>query len=221
MRRLGSVFGFPVYAQPTFLFLIALYVLPNARSLSGLQSGLIAAAIVTLSILLHELGHAFAFRLFGERNATIVLWGLGGLTYGRKPGRPWQDIVISLAGPFLGFVVGMASLWVRVAVGGRLDPRLVDVLDQLVFINLAWTFFNVLPLHPMDGGQAVRTLLVAWKGRGGLRASLILSMVTAVLIGLAAWKLGQTFVLLLAAMMLLRNVGELRGQESGVPPAPQ
>jgi Zn-dependent protease len=221
MKRIGSVFGFPVYAQPMFLLLIALYVLPNARSLAGLSTGLIAATIVTLSILLHELGHAIAFRIFGERNATIVLWGLGGLTYGRRPPRAWQNIVVSLAGPFVGFVVGMVSLFARIALGAGLDPRIGDVLDRLVFINIAWTFFNLLPLHPMDGGQAFRTLLVAWKGNAGLKASLYVSIVTGVLVALAGWRLGQTFVLILAAMMLLRNVGELRGQGATVPPAPE
>jgi len=220
MRRLGSVFGFPIYAQPTFLFLLVLYVLPNARSLSGLQTGLVAAAIVTISILIHELGHAFAFRTFGEPNATIVLWGLGGLTYGRKPGRTWQDIVISLAGPFFGFVLGMASLITRIVLGAGIHPLLSDVLDRLIFVNIAWTFFNLLPLHPMDGGQALRSLLVAWKGKSGLRASLIISIVTAALIGLASWRAGQTFLIILAAMMLLRNIGELRGQDAGLPTAP-
>ena len=220
MRRLGSVFGFPVYAQPTFLVLIALWVLPDVRTAQGLSQGLIGALIMTLSILLHELGHALAYRLFGEPNATIVLWGLGGLTYGRKPGRPWQDIVISLAGPFFGFVLGMASLWASVAFGRRLDPRLADVLGLLVFINLFWTVVNVLPIHPMDGGQALRTLLVSWKGLAGLKASLVISIATAVLAGLAAWRFGQIFIVILAAMMLMRNVGELRGQGSGVPRPP-
>lgn len=220
MKRLGSVFGFPVYAQPTFLLLVVLYVLPGAHSLAGLSSGLIAATIVTISILLHELGHAFAFKVFGEQNATIVLWGLGGLTYGRTPPRPWQSIVVSLAGPFVGFVVGLVSLYARFALGDRVDPRLTDVLDRLVFINIAWTIFNLLPLHPMDGGQAFRTLLVAWKGATGLKVSLVISAITAAGVGLLGWRTGQTFIVILAAMMLLRNVGELRGQDRGVPPAP-
>lgn len=220
MRRLGTVFGFPVYAQATFLFLIVLYVLPGARSFAGLSEGLIAATVVTLSILVHELGHAFAFKIFGEQNATIVLWGLGGLTYGRTPSRAWQSIVVSLAGPFVGFVVGLVSLYARIAIGDRVDPLITNVLDRLVFINIAWTIFNLLPLHPMDGGQAFRTLLVSWKGETGLKVSLYVSAATAVGIGLVAWRTGQTFIVILAAMMLLRNLGELRGQGSGVPPAP-
>ena len=220
MRRLGSVFGFPIYAQPTFLFLIALWVLPNARDLSSLQSGLIAGAVLTISIIVHELGHAFAFRTFGEPHATIVLWGLGGLTYGRKPGRAWKDIVISLAGPFFGFVLGMASLIVTIVLGEGIHPRLGEVLHLLILLNLFWTFFNLLPLHPMDGGQALRSLLVAWKGQRGLKASLVLSILTAALVGFVSWRVGQTFLIILAALMLLRNAGELRGQDAGLPTAP-
>lgn len=220
MKRLGTVFGFPVYAQATFLFLIVLYVLPGAHSFAGIWAGLIAATVVTLSILVHELGHAFAFRVFGENNATIVLWGLGGLTYGRTPSRAWQSIVVSLSGPFLGFVLGMISFWLRYTFRNA-DPRIVAVLDDAVRINIFWTFINLLPLHPMDGGQALRTLLVAWKGSSGLRASLIVSIVTGVAIALIGWKLHMTFIVILSAMMLLRNFGELRGQDSGMPPAPQ
>jgi Zn-dependent protease len=220
MRRLGTVFGFPVYAQATFLFLLAMWVLPNARSAAGLSDGLVAAALMTLSVLVHELGHAFAFRIFGERNATIVLWGLGGLTYGRTPPRAWQSIVVSLAGPFVGFLLGIVSLYTRLALGEGVDPRIGKVLDTLVWMNIIWTIFNLLPLHPMDGGQAFRTLLVSWKGAAGLKASLVVSLLTAVAIGLIAWRSGQTFVVILAAMMLLQNLGELRGQSS-VPPAPQ
>jgi Zn-dependent protease len=219
MRRLGTVFGFPVYAQATFLFLIVLYVLPGARSFAGITQGLVDAILVTLSILIHELGHAFAFRAFGERNATIVLWGLGGLTYGRSPGRPWQNIVVSLAGPFAGFVLFMIAFWGKTFFGET--PHVGRALDVLLGINLFWTIFNLLPLHPMDGGQAFRTLLVAWKGQEGLKASLVVSIVMGIGIGLLAWKLNQIFIVILAAMMLLRNVGELRGGDAGVPPNPQ
>lgn len=74
-----------------------------------------------VSILIHELGHAFAFRQCGM-NASVVLYHFGGLAIpsDRAPSRggiefaplpsmrrisPWQDIFISLAGP----LVQMAS----------------------------------------------------------------------------------------------------------------
>lgn len=220
MKRLGSVFGIPVFAQPTFLVLVALYALRDGNSLGGLVSGLVAAGIVTVSILWHELGHAFAFRAFGERHPTIVLWGLGGLTYGQPPSRAWQSIVVSLAGPGLGLALGLASLAARVLVGGQLG-RFAGILDQLVWINLAWTFFNLLPLHPLDGGSALRTLLVKTMGHRGLGVSLWISIATGLAAGALAIRSGSIFLIVLLAMLIVGNVSELRGTRGPLaPPAP-
>jgi Zn-dependent protease len=74
----------------------------------GVEFLLAWIAVVFVSLLVHELGHAVAFRRFGS-GADIVLYAFYGLAipthdvYGRGP-----RILIALAGPFAGFLLAAA-----------------------------------------------------------------------------------------------------------------
>src|SRR6185436_3070814 len=60
---------------------------------------------VFVSILVHELGHVLAGRLFGSEG-HIVLYGMGGLAIGSSAlERRWQRIVVYAAGPAAGFLL--------------------------------------------------------------------------------------------------------------------
>src|SRR6266480_620253 len=104
--RLGKI---PVSVHPWF-FATTLF-LNYGLPLYGL---VLWTAVVLVSVLVHELGHAGAVVAFGL-NPQIDLHGLGGttswpggssLSYGKR-------IVISLAGPAMGFVAGgvAVALW--------------------------------------------------------------------------------------------------------------
>lgn len=56
----------------------------------------------------------------------------------------------------------------------------------LVQINLLWTFINLLPIWPLDGGQASQIILSAVDPRNGVRRNHILSLVTAGLLAVFA-----------------------------------
>lgn len=76
----------------------------------------------------HELGHSFVIRYFGQL-PRIVLYMLGGLaitdaesSYGYRPAArctPQQQIVISLAGPGAGFVLACATVGLLLSLGGQ------------------------------------------------------------------------------------------------------
>jgi stage IV sporulation protein FB len=115
-----QVLGFPVRIHPLF-WLIA-FVL----GFRGAPDGIVIAIwmlVVTVSILVHELGHALVIRRFG-RPAHIVLYGMGGLaiegegsgysdswssysssSFGRRSRTPTEQILISIAGPAAGFIL--------------------------------------------------------------------------------------------------------------------
>jgi Zn-dependent protease len=65
---------------------------------------LVWVAVVFVSILVHELGHAFMQRSY-RGHPWITLYGLGGLASCNDCSRsPWAQILISLAGPMAGFL---------------------------------------------------------------------------------------------------------------------
>jgi Zn-dependent protease len=184
------LFGFPIRIHPLFWLGAALL---GANALNdGLHFLLIWIIVVFVSILVHELGHAVAFRRFGA-GSHIVLWIFGGLAVPSNAviGR-WRRIVVSLAGPVAGFVLcGIVYGTHRLTGWGRENGLLVAQLYLwLVWVNLFWGIFNLLPVFPLDGGQVSRELCEAqWRGRG-LQIALKISIVVAgavAIYSLACW----------------------------------
>jgi Zn-dependent protease len=180
--------GFPVRVHPWF-WLGSVLLGASALDL-GLQFLALWVLVVFISIVVHELGHALAFRWYGA-DADVVLYAFGGLAIPSHAisGR-WRRIAVALAGPFAGFVLcglvygsNEALGWVA-AVGSR---ELAFFYLQLVFVNLVWGVFNLLPVFPLDGGQVCRELCgMKWRGRGE-RISLQISFGTA--LAVVAWSI--------------------------------
>lgn len=208
-----SIGRIPVVIQPWFWLIAVMLGLDFARGPGGGVDPvrmLAWVAIVLISILIHELGHANMARLFGFSPA-ITLHGMGGLTsydprtFGPEGVRPRVRIPIILAGPGAGFLLA-ALIYLALLVSGHhprvvlagpipqvyftdLRPAIFDFfVDGLLFVNIAWGLFNLLPIYPLDGGQLARIVSVLISPREGLRASLILSIVAAVALALLSWQ---------------------------------
>jgi Zn-dependent protease len=180
------LFGTPIKVEPAF-FLVAAVL--GASALPNLDEFFIWIAVVTFSILWHEFGHVVAFRAFG-RPSTIELWSLGGLTRPEpsEGDRPAADIVVYLAGPAAGLLLG-AVVYLATAPKDTLSPLLETTVNDLLWVNIYWSLFNLLPLLPLDGGGALAaTLRAVFKGREG-RAAHFISLIVAgggVLYGIVA-----------------------------------
>lgn len=179
------LFGFAVRVHPLFWLFTALL---GANTLdAGMIYLLIWIAAAFVSILVHELGHAFAFRRFGT-DAHIVLYAFGGLAV------PWhavsgrgRRIVVSLAGPFAGFALcGLvygsqkAFNWA----GPEATLPVIWLYRSLIFINLFWNIFNLFPVFPLDGGQVCREVCTMLSRRRGTRISLEISIAVGGLVAL-------------------------------------
>jgi Zn-dependent protease len=189
--------GIPVRVEPAFFVIIALLGASGFVISPWLVASWIVIAFV--SILVHELGHAVAFRHYGIEPA-VTLHGFGGLTSGSGQLSPGRHIVVSLAGPFSALVLlGLPSLWL--ARSGVITSHELELMaTQAVWINVGWSALNLLPILPLDGGQVfVSALDMVTKGRGR-RAAEIVSVVAAVTIGLIALRYGFVFGALMAAM---------------------
>ena len=185
--RLGSI---PVRIHASFFVMAVLLGATGDRDPTRIA---IWVGIVAASIFVHELGHAMMGRAFGLAPA-IDLYAMGGLTswpQGKEVSNG-KRVAISLAGPGVGLAVA-AVLMLTGAVG--LTPN-VSLLDELLgtapvqretlalvatraalFVNGAWSLFNLLPMLPLDGGNVtLHSLNLVTNGRGE-RAARIISLV--------------------------------------------
>lgn len=112
-------------------------------------------AVCALAV--HELGHALAARLLGERICTVELAPFGGvMTYapGYSPAKGLRGIALAAAGP-LGNE--LALLLLGVATRSELLCSLMngELLRQMIGANAAMLALNLLPALPLDGGRIV------------------------------------------------------------------
>jgi Zn-dependent protease len=185
-----SLFGIPVRLRLEFFLVSAIFGWRDRSDGNPLVYLGIWMAIVTVSIFVHELGHALAMRRFGFP-PSIELYGGGGLTRwpeGVAP-TPKQNIVVSAAGPFAGFVLGAAVGVVAFALGSRVSGIGSWTLTQLLWVNVGWGILNLLPMLPWDGGHVLRGILDLATGGKGLKPAAIVAIVLGVIcVPLAIWS---------------------------------
>ena len=116
-----TLFGFPVRIQLSFFLIVTILGLTPGATVTSVA---IWTSVAAVSILWHELGHAFAARRLGSR-PNIDLYSFGGLTHWQpKPDATrWHLISVALAGPVSGLVLG--GLVALGALAAGLAPLLV------------------------------------------------------------------------------------------------
>ncbi|HVU37764.1 MAG TPA: M50 family metallopeptidase [Opitutales bacterium] len=166
--KLLRVGGISLELHPTF-YLLPLYVAVLGwfdEGLRGVWTGLLALALVYISVVLHEFGHALTARRLGIGVRHIVLTPVGGMALLEQlPRNPVKELLIVVAGPAVNFVI--AGICVSLLHGwpAHLDEiydvslRPASLLRYLLQANLMLGLFNLLPAFPMDGGRIVRALL--------------------------------------------------------------
>jgi Zn-dependent protease len=171
--RLGHILGVPVYLNASWLILAAIVIIwygPLAREMvAGLPvaaSYALAAGFVfflLLSVLLHELGHAFTARRFGIGVRAITLEMLGGYTEMESDSPSAKaDLFVALVGPAVSAVLGLSAgaVW-YVLPDGTIWSQLAF---QIAASNIIVAIFNSLPGLPLDGGRALRAAVWALTG---------------------------------------------------------
>ena len=215
------VFGFPGRVHPYFWLVTGLMGIGSGGEGTRPAEFVGWVAVVFISILVHELGHAFAQRHFGGR-PWITLYGLGGLASCDDCDRsPRSQILISIAGPAAGFVLALLCVALVRVSGREIGWRSIEqvsnatlhvpflgrelyweplptsmanmLLYQALWINILWGLVNLLPIYPLDGGRVSREVLTLQQPRRGIVMSLQLSMVAAGAMALVGVMLWQSF----------------------------
>ncbi len=152
--RLLTIQRIPIRLHSSFILLAMVllgFELLRGGAIAALGALLLWAAIFG-SVVLHELGHALAGRLFGVQTRDITLYPFGGVAR-MNMGllRPVPELVVSLAGPVVNFAIA-AGAFLLTGIG-------VPGLRELMALNLVLGVFNLLPAFPMDGGRVLRAVL--------------------------------------------------------------
>jgi Zn-dependent protease len=133
----------------------------GARGLA-LGCGLLIAFFTC--VVLHELGHSFTAMRFGIGVRRILLMPIGGMAeMDDIPRQPSRELLITLAGPAVNFVIA-AALWAFLRFANFPDDSDPDYsvlafTTELLVWNIWMGIFNLLPAFPMDGGRILRALL--------------------------------------------------------------
>jgi Zn-dependent protease len=161
--ELFRIGGIPVTMDFTFLLLAFLWTQPywSSGNTQLMSAGFIIVVGLFLSILLHELGHAWTGQWFGVGTRVIELNGFGGLCHFEKslPSTVLAPTVVYLAGPFANLVLwqGCNALAASGLLAGKYLPVLV--LTKLATANFLLLVFNLLPAFPLDGGRVLENWL--------------------------------------------------------------
>ncbi len=161
----GNVLGEPSSASTPFVLALA-----SALGFFG-------------SIVLHELGHAFAALRNGIGISSIQLWIFGGMArMDREADRPGTEFKVAVAGPLVTLAIVVALSLAGVAAGGAKGFEKAMLVESnsgvsgvlamvawLASINFLVLVFNLLPAFPMDGGRIVRA--IAWQRTGDRNAA--------------------------------------------------
>jgi Zn-dependent protease len=153
--------GIPVEVQGGFLITALLFAfLQRSPTLPGIFA---SVAVIFVAVLVHELGHALVGRAFGTE-PSIVLHGFGGRTIAEgKPLSRGKSILMTLAGPGAGFLLGLLVLaYERTYPPAGLAK---EIVKQLEFCTFGWGILNLMPVLPLDGGLVLRDALGPRHGR--------------------------------------------------------
>jgi Zn-dependent protease len=138
---IARVFGIEVRVHPSWVVVLAIIAVGVALELSDSQpewgdalrwsvAGVVSA-LFFLSVLGHELAHAFVARRrdMGGGSVTLLFFG-GATTAGKEPTRPSDEALVAIAGPLasLGLAVLFALVWVAAsAVPGSVGAAIAQV----------------------------------------------------------------------------------------------
>ena len=159
---------------------------------------------IGLSLLAHEYGHALAMLAFGS-GSDIELQGFGGVTSPRRRQdlATWKRCFITMAGCGTGLLISFAAFQLERRSG-------IYLLSVLWRVNLVWSFFNLLPMYPLDGGRLMETLFTAAFGPWGKKAALAASILAALAISLYFLLQGSRFNAMLTALFALSGYARMR-----------
>lgn len=196
VTKIANIFGIKIQLHFSwwFIFFLLTWALatgffpqffPGLTTLNyWLMSG-VAAILLFISVLLHELSHALVARAKKIKVESITLFFFGGVAGITKEDiKPSVELQMALAGPIFSLFLSLVFFLIFKLNGHAFWTPITFYLYQLNFIL---ALFNLVPGFPLDGGRALRAILY-WYYKDLKKATRIASrggkFFAAVLVGL-------------------------------------
>lgn len=183
--HLGRIWNIPIGLNYSWFLIFALVtwslaagLLPSAYpdlSLTlAVALGLATSVLFFVSVLAHELGHAY----FALRNRipvrAINLFFFGGVAQiTREPQSAGAEFRIAIAGPLVS--LALAAVFGAIALFAPATNYADSPAMWLARINLILALFNLIPGFPLDGGRVLRAAI--WQATGNeMRATRVAAL---------------------------------------------
>ncbi|MEE2779452.1 MAG: site-2 protease family protein [Myxococcota bacterium] len=206
--NIGSAFGIPIRAHATLLLVLgilaALFGSEGGDAAGWLEAGLFVV-ILFGSVLVHELGHALVARRCGVETREIILLPIGGVAIlADQPRRPFDELIIAIAGPLTSLVLALIGMILATITES-------EIFHFLFVLNMVLGLFNMLPAFPMDGGRVLRAMMSMRMGFDrGTRVAAIIGRVMAVGLIIAGLYLDHAALALVGAFVYFAAGSEER-----------
>ncbi|MDF2447928.1 MAG: peptidase [Bacteroidota bacterium] len=162
----------------------------------------IAAVLVVLMI--HELGHFFAMKVYRYNDVKLfVLPMLGAYVTGNKSKISQKQMcAVILAGPIPGIIIGFCLLLSTI----YYPNERIEMLGNIFFVlNL----FNLLPFVPLDGGRLLETLFV----NQNYTIRVIFTVISIIMMTILAILSQSIILLILPAFMVFDLIMKVKNQK--------
>lgn len=213
---LGSFAGTAVRIHVTFLLFLAWigFAAYQRGGVDAALDGLIFIVAIFTCVVLHEFGHILTARRYGIVSPEVTLLPIGGVAdMNRMPDRPYQELLIALAGPAVNLVIAAAILvylgaTTDIALATHISDPQVGMLARLAATNVFLAVFNLIPAFPMDGGRVLRAGLAMWLGQTkATRIAATIGQGFAFLLGFAG-LFGHPMLVFIAIFVYMAAAGE-------------
>lgn len=169
---IGRFKGTAVRIHITFVLFLA-WIGFSAWQRGGIEAARDSLAFILAiftCVVLHEFGHILTARRYGIVSPEVTLLPIGGVAdMNKMPDKPYQELLIALAGPLVNVVIAALLLLglgaFEPAALTQVDDPAINLVQRLAAANLFLAIFNMVPAFPMDGGRVLRAVLAMWLGQ--------------------------------------------------------
>jgi Zn-dependent protease len=185
--RIGNIAGIDIDINVSWIIILVLLTVslatgwfpqlyPGWSTATYWVTGFVAALLLFVSVLLHELAHSLVARRRGLPVKSITLFVFGGVSnIEREPTSPGVEFQMAIVGPLTSLVIGVVCFLLQLPLRASKSP-LEGLLFYLAVTNLSLGVFNLLPGLPLDGGRVLHSIV--WKLTGSMRQATRVATIT-------------------------------------------